>query len=144
MWIGLGSPPAGSCDPPPLPGSKEHRYLLLPEKSFPVVFRHGGHGYECGSVSDHLQGGHVTLPHFQGQKNIENYFCLKNRSQWFSGLGNTDMSVDQSQVTSRGSFDPPPLPKSKEHRILIFHQNVFPEVSRCGVFESKYYSVRGV
>ena len=55
-----------------------------------------------------------------GQKNIKNYFCLKTHFQWFSGIGNTDMSVDQSRATSRGPCDPPPHSGSKEHQKLFF------------------------
>ena len=51
--------------------SKEHRKLTFPENMLFMVLTHGGHGYECGSVSDHLQEGHMTSLYFRGQKNIE-------------------------------------------------------------------------
>ena len=43
----------------------------------------------------------------QGQKNIEDYFCLKTRPEWFWGMEDMGMSVDQSQTTSRGVTWPP-------------------------------------
>ena len=84
--------------------SKKHRNLILLENPFTVVLIHGEHRYECGSVSEHFQGGHVTPVHFRGEKNIENYFSLKTRFQWFLGTGNTDISVDQFQATPRGDL----------------------------------------
>ena len=120
----------GSCDHPPLPGSKKHRKLFLPKKSFPVVFRHVGHEFECRSVSLPIEGGHVTPVYFRGKKNIENYFCLKNCFQCFLGMGDTYMSVNQSQTTSRRSCDHPPLPGSKKHRKLFLPKKSFPVVFR--------------
>ena len=67
-----------------------------------MVFKHGEHEYVCESVSDHFQGGHVTLPYFRGQKNIENYFRLKIRLPWFSDTRNMDMSGCRSETTFRG------------------------------------------
>ena len=125
MWISLRSLRGGSCDPPPLPGSKKHQKLFSPEKSFFMVFKHGEHEYECRSASDHFREGHVTPLHFRGQRNIENYFSLKIRFQCFSGMGNTDMSVDQSQITSRGVMWPPSTSGVKETSKIIFAWKTF-------------------
>ena len=97
----------GSCDQSPLPRSKKHRNLVLLGNPFFVVFGHREDEHACVSVWDHFQGGYLTLPHFRGQKNIENYFCLKIHFQRFSGMRNTDMSVNWSQPSSRGVVWPP-------------------------------------
>ena len=102
VWICLRPLLGGSRDLPPLPGSKKHRTLFFAEKSCLVVFRGGEHEFECESVSDHFRVGHVTSLHFRGQRNIKNYFCLKIRFQRFWGMGNTNMSVDQSQTPFSG------------------------------------------
>ena len=75
VCVGLRPLPGGLSDPPSLPGSKEHRKLFLSENSFPAVFRHEKHGYECELVSALFQGGRVTPVHFRGQKNTDTYFC---------------------------------------------------------------------
>ena len=130
VWIGLSPLPGGSCDPRSLPGSKEHRHLLLLENSFFVVCTHNGHGYECGSASDHHQRDHVTQPHCRGQKNIKNYFCLETCFQLFSRMKNTNMSVTEPQITLRGSLEPHSTSVAKTTSRISFLRRPFPSGSR--------------
>ena len=64
--------------------SKEHRKLIFRENSFPTVFGHGEHGFECEQIWDHFKGGHVTPLCFRGQKNIEICFFTKTLIVGFS------------------------------------------------------------
>ena len=59
--------------------SKEHQKLVLPQNSFTVVFRHVEHGYECESISDQFEAGHMTTSTTGVEQNNENYFFLKTR-----------------------------------------------------------------
>ena len=81
--------------------SKEHRKLIVPENSFPVIFRSVEPVYDRESGAEPVEEVQVSYPHFRRGKNSENWFVRKLFLQRGEQLGRKIMIIHFNLLSCR-------------------------------------------